>query len=50
LAAGLRLNPLGELTALPQTPYSWIQRGEARWEEGTGREGRGGEDRDGEGR
>jgi len=24
LVAGLRPDPLGELTALPQTPYSWI--------------------------
>jgi len=25
LAAGLCPEPLGELTALPQTPYSWIK-------------------------
>jgi len=37
LAAGLRPNPLGLLTALPQTP-NWIQRGGAGWEGGIGRE------------
>jgi len=46
LAAELRPDPLGELTALPQTS-SWIQwvlllgGGEGRKSEGEGREGRG---------
>jgi len=38
--AGLRPNPLAELTALPQIP-SWIQRGGAGWKGGMrrGKEG-----------
>jgi len=35
--AGLRPNPLGKLTALPQIP-SWIQRGGAGWKGGERRD------------
>jgi len=49
LAAGLRPNPLGELTALPQTPgFRREGRGgrEGRVGMGRGRDGRDGEGRD----
>ena len=54
LSAGLRPDPLGELTALPRPAGSWgrERKGEIEWQEGEGRK-RGGEDqarKDGRGR
>jgi len=47
LSAGLRPDPLGELTALPQTPQLDLKGPTSKEGKGKGRDGRGGEGRGG---